>query len=960
MAKIYLKPLLFTIFLVYNYQLFSQDSSFHLFEQKFDLSTGIANDQEDILIHRNKILTANIYGVDVYDGVTWVRNRLNSSSDQLQHVYRLHKDKDNHQRVFLVANNYLAEYKISLSGKYRFKKIIDLKEKNNIGYVLNVYEANQRVYFLGNKGLIIFNKQTSKVQKYPLPKLKKAFFLDHFIDHKLILNEVEGNTFLWSNNKKSWIKTSDYSFFSKHRVQFTQRLSNGDLLIITTQGEVFRKKRNQALVFENRLTKECKGGHSFEIKEKNDFLYLIMHNKLLIYDLKLQKITFKKLFDVRVSSLEISKVGDVWLSTVGRGVLFIESNSIFQVKDNNNQIYHQFHIGYEVLTITKNKTELALAIENKQVKRYSLGWIWNIKAIGNQIYISSSKGLFKKGLGKTIITKIYDEECFNIEYLSSKRLLALCNNKALILSQNDYTVVSKASIKGRLVQGIEYGNAVYISTENECFEVKLSAQNTFSGQVKSLIKSKKNEGLFKFTEFDKKLLIHNIENLYIYSPKEGLKLFYKQIVGFPYNKDKALVKFTNISKLGKDSLLVVPVLGGEHNGMNLPGLIIRTNNKYIWDNKAFRRLSKYEMDNLVKVSTNEFQIVTPVSIIKFDPLKKINVTYSFKAFIQKIQVKTPGVNTLQEIQNKGINIDSVIYFGNALPQTTSTLGYQHNTLTFTYASDSWAAYERNEYSYQLIGQDETWSKWSKEQKKEYTNLHEGTYTFQVRCRNVYGTISSVATYTFTILPPWYRTWWAYTLYILTAIGLLVGGSIGYSRFRNRQIRRRNQELEQVVEERTEEIRSQKEEITQQAEELKTTNEELIKANEQIQYERDEKIKVYMQEATDATSKLQEIRQTLAQKGAATADKMLSDEINTASEFVIIRDKVRNEFPDFAEKIDQALADKDITKFLWQVGHCIQLGMTPMDIADVLHTTNRSVSTQGNKLRKKGLLPPLKK
>lgn len=37
-------------------------------------------------------------------------------------------------------------------------------------------------------------------------------------------------------------------------------------------------------------------------------------------------------------------------------------------------------------------------------------------------------------------------------------------------------------------------------------------------------------------------------------------------------------------------------------------------------------------------------------------------------------------------------------------------------------------------------------------------------------------------YAFTILPPWYRTWWAYGLYVLAIGGLLLG-------LRNYELRR---------------------------------------------------------------------------------------------------------------------------------------------------------------------------
>ncbi len=66
----------------------------------------------------------------------------------------------------------------------------------------------------------------------------------------------------------------------------------------------------------------------------------------------------------------------------------------------------------------------------------------------------------------------------------------------------------------------------------------------------------------------------------------------------------------------------------------------------------------------------------------------------------------------------------------------------------------------------LEGVDRDWSAWSTESHRDFTNLGFGRYRFRVRGRNVAGQISGEASYAFTILPPWHRTWWAYAAYLL--------------------------------------------------------------------------------------------------------------------------------------------------------------------------------------------------
>jgi hypothetical protein len=74
----------------------------------------------------------------------------------------------------------------------------------------------------------------------------------------------------------------------------------------------------------------------------------------------------------------------------------------------------------------------------------------------------------------------------------------------------------------------------------------------------------------------------------------------------------------------------------------------------------------------------------------------------------------------------------------------------------------------------LKGFDENWSEWSKRTEKEYTNLPAGDYTFQVKVRSNLGNESPVASYSFTILPPWYQTVWAKLVYLLLVGTLFYG------------------------------------------------------------------------------------------------------------------------------------------------------------------------------------------
>jgi len=154
------------------------------------------------------------------------------------------------------------------------------------------------------------------------------------------------------------------------------------------------------------------------------------------------------------------------------------------------------------------------------------------------------------------------------------------------------------------------------------------------------------------------------------------------------------------------------------------------------------------------------------------------------------------------------------------------ISYSQNSLLFKFAGLSFFVEKENEFQYKLENYDTHWSVWTKLPQKEYTNLREGTYTFRVKSRNSYGQYGQQDTYVFTVLPPWYRTIYAYIGYFVASIALIWLVVVANTHRLNNQKRR----LENIVKERTAELEQQKEEILAIAENLKQANAEITNQN----------------------------------------------------------------------------------------------------------------------------------
>lgn len=165
----------------------------------------------------------------------------------------------------------------------------------------------------------------------------------------------------------------------------------------------------------------------------------------------------------------------------------------------------------------------------------------------------------------------------------------------------------------------------------------------------------------------------------------------------------------------------------------------------------------------------------------------------------------------------------------------TVLKYSNNSITFVY---SWPYFEGDAqklYSYSLLGYDKQWSTWTNEGKTGYTNLPEGNYTFRVKAKNIYGVESPIAEYRFSVLPPWYRTIYAYFGYMFGAILIIV---LIVKLYTYRLILEKNR-LEQIVRERTQEILIQNEEILVQTEHLKDANDWITAKNVELETQKKE-------------------------------------------------------------------------------------------------------------------------
>jgi signal transduction histidine kinase/DNA-binding NarL/FixJ family response regulator len=222
---------------------------------------------------------------------------------------------------------------------------------------------------------------------------------------------------------------------------------------------------------------------------------------------------------------------------------------------------------------------------------------------------------------------------------------------------------------------------------------------------------------------------------------------------------------------------------------------------YLAGDKSFRRLRRMQVNHIYPgADGNTVWFAGHDGIVRFDTnIKRVGMT-DYAVLIRSLLV----------------NGEAVYHGGAGNDDTVPVFDYRRRNLRFTFAAPFFKGEEFTRYQWLLEGYDEDWSQWSRETQKDYTNVEPGASTFRVRARNIYGDISREALFRFEVLPPWYRTWWAYLLYVLatfSAVFFIV-------RRRSRKLEHEKVKLEHIIHERTREIEDKNRQLEVQSEKLK--------------------------------------------------------------------------------------------------------------------------------------------
>ena len=492
------------------------------------------------------------------------------------------------------------------------------------------------------------------------------------------------------------------------------------------------------------------------------------------------------------------------------------------------------------------------------------GTVNDILVIGNKIYLATSAGVFyrtkKKGIASFeripgINAQAWSFLYFRVPGISQPLFWAGTEEGIYQISDNGKVTLIENRLKNlkprgkkfyvfKLYHSSHYPNKVFIGTGHDLAILIYRNHNWYveeefknlQDEVRSITEDNKGNIWISLSFQGIVRLQKNGEGkdtLIIYGTKKGLPAGTGKTVNYINNKilvytDKGLYSYSEDA----DTLMPDPFLGTEYadgsrsvrkifsladsmyflnvlypDGKYHVEEVIKSHNKTRLVKTPFLRLPNQSAYTFAR-EDNRIWIAISNRIYSYDFTYKEKYNIPFHTLIRKISISGDSVlyaGAFFREDGQGIRHFSTIQSGNYHPE----IKYAFNNMTFYWACPFFEDHEGITYSFRLRNFDRNWSRWTNRVEYPYTNIPSGDYIFEVKARNIYGQESTTGSFSFTILPPWYLTVWAFLLYFILALLLIVIIVKLYTRrLQHEKIR-----LEEIVRERTAEVVRQKEELT---------------------------------------------------------------------------------------------------------------------------------------------------
>ncbi len=780
-----------------------------------------------------------------YDGINWTKILVSNTA-----VRSLAVDSKN--TIYVGTGNDFGYLKTKNNGEFRF---VSLKNKIPEQHpVVNIWQTliinDSIVVFLSQQALFVYNSNSGKINIIDVEKYNPhGIFLKAFVNKgKLFVFLKKSGIYSLNDNYNSLTFVPNSGVFSNLIVVNMLEI-NGKQYIFTYEKGIFLHKNNAFVLVNTPIDNFIRRNFRNILKINDNFLVITtLNNGFILVDTNfnlLQSVNSNSgLSNDIILDLTTDKNDILWLAL---------DNGIARVFLFSPFYYYGHYFGFEKLTKIYSATLLngklylgtpngiyyrdwqntndyllkPKAFYDKYNKKTSLRYvikpnmflrlddtngifrIFKLKNLNDTVFLASTFGLAyltDNTLPKYIIKK---RTVYNFLKFQNK-LLAISQNLTIVQKKNNFFLILDTlyNISGRTLAYDKKQNIFWFASETQgIYKVKFSPDfkkieklQFFNAQngLKGLPSQVKN----KVYSYFGKIYFTTAKGVYGYDYQRDT--FYKDPVISKFVDDK----YVNLLYIDSaQNIWVKYMYTVKDKTIWQLAKISKTDTGYQFNSGTFNPL-RNKIYSFKQLSKNLYLIGLDDGFVIYDDKIKTKQNV-FRSFIKKVEI---------------INTDSIIYANSSNDSVffakQPEIKYAYRNLKFDFAVNYFLS--NVEFSFYLEGFDKDWSPWTSQSFKEYANLPPGTYTFKLRAKNIFDQVSDIAEFSFTILPPWYRTTLAYILYVILS-GLLIWLIVYLYTLR---LKRQKQHLEELVKQRTREIEKQKDILERQNKEISQKNKEI--------------------------------------------------------------------------------------------------------------------------------------
>lgn len=779
---------------------------------------AVAQDQ------RSLIYIANGFKLLEFDGNTWNSYPINKET------WILSLAVDSSGIIYAGSQNEFGLFLPDNKGELNYKSLsdsLDIKDLDftNVWKVLSfsgsiVFQAEEKIFLYKNGKTEVINPETSFHTSFVV---NDRFYVR---ERGIGLLEMQENTLVRITGSEIFDTTGIFLMvpFGKNSKNILIGTQENGFWIYNTENNSnpFRKFDIQdlQLLQKSKITGGVLTGDGLTAIST-------MQNGVVIIDTvgRTKAIITNKhgLADNDVKQLILDQSRNLWVA-LNKGLSRIEISSPLSVDNEKSGITGDVNSILRFQNLLYAGTTTGLFVQdsgNDAEKPFILAFnlnvpVRNLIEVNGVLLAGTDDGLYQIS-GKNI-RKIGNEPSFTLLYSADLKLLLSGGNKGLTAYKYDGTFNKINSL------GIEGEDILGISLENEKSDVddEFWIGTRYNGVIRIKITKGLNiisdsyntsdglpEGWIIPASFNSKTLFETTQGLYSFTNENIVRESLPD--SLKNKKEFSKGYFTEYANKDDNFGEVVSFISETKNKIwicadNRAGYLDKTDS-LSWVSKPFSGIEAGKINVIYPEENGVCWIGTTDGLIRYDENIIKDYSKAYPCLIRRVTLMDNDSSLFLGTHFK-MEKDIIAITTSQDSELLPSLSYRYNSIRFDFSASFYEYSDKTTFSYRLEGNDSKWSQWTKESFREFTNLHEGDYTFSVKARNIYGTESTPAQYSFIVLPPWYRSVAAYFSYVILAIILFWL----FVRLYTYRLKLENMRLEGIVTERTAEVVRQKDEI----------------------------------------------------------------------------------------------------------------------------------------------------